>query len=483
MNILVAASEMSPFYKLGERADVIGTLAQEIAKLGHDVSVMLPGFSTIDRYRFGFKSLDLEIPIPIGRELWSIEVYSSEWNGLTIYLLENDMFKQGSRYSDINSKENINGLRFIFYARAIIEVTEALHINPDVIHAHEWQTGMTFAYLSTLFKNSQLNKKAAKFFTIHNLGFQGIFSESVFTMSQLPREVYECQLRYHGNVSFIRGGICFADAITTVSETYAKEITETELGMEFQKNLQDRKEDIYGILNGIEYKEWNPETDRYIKQNYSIDNLEGKYECRKSLLNQCGFEAEDNVSLVGMVTKLNDQKGFDIIEKATRDLHKLDIRVVILGIGTFEWHSALLKYQELYPERLKVFLRYDKRMEHQIYAGADMLLMPSKYEPCGLGQLIAMRYGTVPVVHATGGLTDTVIDFYDNPENGTGISFKDYSPDALLDAVTRAVNAFSLSDRMQWNNVVKNCMSQDFSWKKSASKYVELYNLISKKIL
>lgn len=478
MNILFAASEMSPFHKSGERADVIRTLVRKIAELGHEVSIILPGYKDIDRHYFGFKSLDLEIPIPIARELWTFSVYSAQWDGVDVYLLENEQFKRGSRQSDVLSKDTKDGLNYMFFSRAIIETILALDIKPDVIHVHEWQVAMTFAYLSTLYKNSELNKKTARIFTIHNLGFQGVFPESVFTMSKLPREVYENQLRYHGNVSFTLGGIYYADAISTVSETYAKEITESELGMGFQSDLKNRKNDIHGILNGIDCQEWNPETDTFIKQNYSINDPAGKYECRKSLLKQCGFEADDTIPLFGMVTKLNDLKGFDILEKASQKLHEIDLRLVILGIGSYEWYNTLQHYQELYPDRLKVFLRFDKRMEHQIYAGSDVFLMPSKIEPCGLGQMIAMRYGTIPMVHATGGLADTVIDFCDDPENGTGIAFKDYSPDALIESVMKVIKTFNSSDRKQWIKIQKNCMSQDCSWNKSAAKYVELYKFI-----
>lgn len=482
MNILFAVSEMSPFFNIGERADVIGTLALALKDIGHKITVMLPGFSDINRYRYGFKSSELVIPIPIGRELRPIAVSSAEWNGITAYLLENDDFKHGNLYEDVRSNKSENGLRFACFSRGVIEAAKALRIKPDVVHVHEWQSAPVIAYLATTFADDPSYKNTAKLFTIHNLGDQGKFKESVFTMTGLPREAFsDSTMRDHGNVSFIKGGIVYADAISTVSEKYAEEITGRELGFGLQGVLSERRDDLYGIINGIDQDEWNPAVDKNIPANYSVEDLSGKEICRTELLEECGLKAGENTPLFGMVTTLNDQKGFDLLEKASERLRVLDMRFVILGMGNKLFHDALLKYESEYPERLKVILRSDKKMAHRIYAGADALLMPSRYEPCGLGQLIAMRYGTVPVVHATGGLADTVQDLYDDPENGNGISFKEYSLDALTDAVSRAVETFQAAGQTRWNRAVKKCMTQDFSWRTSARKYEELYNRIKKR--
>ncbi|MCE5251581.1 glycogen synthase GlgA [bacterium] len=483
MNVLFTASEMVPFYKVGERADAIGTLAQAIAERGHTVTVMLPGYPDIDRERYGFESADLVIPIPIGQELKPFAVSKTKWNGLTVFLLENDeYFRRGEGYEDIHGNYRINGLRFTCFSRAIIEAAKALRIKPDVVHAHDWQTALVLVYLSTLYSGDPLFRETAKLFTIHNIGYHGIFEESVFTMSGLPRDEFQIsKMEYHGNVSFLKGGIVHADAISTVSETYAREITGKALGFGMQGVLYERKDDLYGIVNGIDQKEWNPATDRSIPARYTTKNLAGKKTCRTALLDECGMTDDETAPVFGMVTRLDEQKGIDLIEAAAGGLAALDLRLVILGMGNMKYHEAMGRITSSYPDKIQVIRRQDRHLAHLIFAGADAFLMPSRYEPCGLGQLIAMRYGTVPVVHATGGLADTVHDFSEGAECCTGIRFDSFTPAALIGAVSRAIALFREPGQEEWNTAVRHGMMHDFSWKTSARKYGELYEHIRQK--
>ncbi len=480
MTILFAASEMVPFCKTGGLADVIGALPAELAKMGHDVSVMLPGYSAIDRKRFKFTKIKRNLKVKVGWETKPLVVSSASIKRVTIYLLENEeYFGRECLYCDDKGDYGDNGARFIFYSSGVIETAKVLGIKPDIVHAHDWQAGMVIAYLSTVYAEDPWFKGTATLFTIHNLGYQGIFPQYVFSLTNISRAEFNWKkMEYWGNLSFLKSGIVYADAVSTVSERYAAEITTKPLGFGMNGVLAERRYDLYGILNGIDQSEWDPSTDKSIPAVYDISDMKGKKTCRKKLLDECGLKAKENVPIFGMVTRLDDQKGLDILHEAMGRLTSMDIRMVILGAGSAEHQKRTRELSERHIDRLHVTIGFDSKMARNIYAGSDAFIMPSRYEPCGLGQLIAMKYGTLPVVHATGGLADTVNDIDLNHEKGNGFSFNEYSSEALVETVARAVKTFRVPGRALWGKAVRHAMTNDFSWEKSAKKYIDLYNEI-----
>ncbi len=480
MTILFAASEMVPFCKTGGLADVIGALPPVLADMGHDICVMLPGYTVIDRARYRFEAVSEKLRIPVGKEMKTLTISSAEWKGITVHLLENDgYFGRGGLYGDEQGDYDDNGERFVFYARGVVEAVKHLTVMPDIVHAHDWQASLVIPYLATVYAGDHHFENTATLFTVHNLGYQGIFQKQVFSLTGLPDEAFHLtKMEYWGNVSFLKGGIVYADAVSTVSETYAVEITGKELGFGLHGVFKERRNDLYGIVNGIDQDEWNPEKDTAIPARYGSGDMSGKKKCRKILLKACGMKASSNVPVFGMVTRLDDQKGLDILDAGIGRLVALNLRLVILGTGTSKHHDTMKQLALRYPDRIHVILGFDSVMARLIYAGSDAFLMPSRYEPCGFGQLIAMRYGTLAVVNSTGGLADTVRDIDNHRDDGNGFTFSTYSSDALVNTVARAAKVFREHDRKRWFRTVNRAMAQDFSWKTSVKKYINLYNII-----
>lgn len=480
MTILFAASEMVPFCKTGGLADVLGALPPMLAKKGHEVVVMLPGYSVIDRDAYGFKRQPNKMTIPLGLTKKPFGMSKTNWNGITVCLMENEeYFDRPGLYGDSSGDYPDNGSRFIFFSRAVLAAARCLHIRPDIVHAHDWQAALICPYLVFERGHDPVFGNSKTLFTIHNLGYQGKFPFETFKLTGLPDSVFTwTKLEFWGDVSFLKGGLVFGDALSTVSGTYAEEITTEELGFGMHGVLSQRRDDLYGIVNGIDQELWNPETDTAVPARYSSRSRAGKEKCRKTLLKRCGFKASGDTPIFGMVTRLDDQKGLDIFEKAMPELMKQDIRLVVLGTGSEAHHETMRTLAEEYPEKFHVSLAFDDDFARLIYAGADAFLMPSRYEPCGLGQLIAMRYGTLPVVHATGGLADTVADLGEDEKNGNGFVFTEYSSDSLTDAVNRAVNVFRKKNDPRWENAVYRAMTGDYSWDHAADKYLDLYERI-----
>ncbi len=483
MTVLFAASEMEPFCKTGELADVIGSLPHELAASGHDVHVMIPGYSSIDRKRYGFTEPGVWLQIPIGRELKTLAVSTLEWKGIRVYLLENDeYFCRPNPYGDAGGDYSDNGIRFMFYSRGVIETAKAMSVMPDIVHAHDWPAALVVAYLSAVYREDPFFARTATVFTVHRLQHQGIFHESVFWLSGLPGDLFRhSKMEHHGNVSFIKGGIACADAVTTVSETYAREIMTEELGFGLHALFRERKDNLHGIVNGIDAASFDPATDPVIPARYTPEDLSGKLECRAHLLKSVGLKADDDTPVFGMVSRLDHQKGIHLLEKAIDSLMELDIRLVILGTDTLEHQEIAIRFTSHNPQNIRALLRFDRAMSRFIFTGADYYLMPSYWEPCGLAQLVAMRCGTPPVVHATGGLSDTVRDIGDDPETGNGFSFRDYKPEALTDTVRRAVEAYRRDGGTFRRTLASRVMREDHSWKKSAEKYLALYESIQAK--
>jgi starch synthase len=429
-----------------------------------------------------------EIPIALNKKVFRANVQSSFLSNnhvkVQVYFLENKaLFGRSGLYIHPDTKKDYpdNDERFIFFCRGVLETLKRLGWQPDVIHCNDWQTGLIPAYLKTLYKDDLFYRSTKTVFTVHNMAYQGVFPKSSFPKTSLPEKLFgEDGVAAHGNLNLLKSGLIFADAITTVSEKYAEEIRlSKEYGCGLEDVVNKRKDDLTGILNGIDYTVWNPAVDAFIPHQYDYRNIDLKLEDKKALLAKMKLNYKEHVPVVGIISRLADQKGFDLIGEVIGNIMDLDLQLVVLGTGEKRYHDLFERLARKYPEKIAIQLSFNNELAHLIEAGADMFLMPSRYEPCGLNQLYSMKYGTVPIVRATGGLDDTVEDV--NPERGTGTGFKfsNYDSGELLKTLRRAVDLYG--KHTLWRKIVKNGMSKDFSWEASARKYLHLYRSVTKK--
>lgn len=483
MEVVFVASEMAPFAKTGGLADVIGALPQEIARLGHRVSVFLPFYKKVKRQSFTLESILQNVPVPLGLEIEEADVLSC-WHGrVTVFFISHPgFFERDELYGTPTGDYPDNDQRFAFFQRAVIEVLKRTKIKPDVIHCHDWQTGVIPAYLKTIYRGDPFFRNTKTVFTIHNLVYQGNFPPDSLPLTGISWDEFRFQrIEFYGKVSFLKGGIVYSDAITTVSQRYAEEIQTREFGAGMDPVLSFRKSDLHGIVNGIEPDEWDPKKDTDLAANYSVRSLKKKMDCKLTLQKENRLDVNAEVPLFGFVGRLVDQKGIDLIAGAADQMAREGWQLVLLGTGDERYHRLLRDLQQAYPKQIGVSITYDEHMAKRIYAGSDVFLMPSQYEPCGLGQLIALRYGTIPLVRETGGLADTVKEYNPAKGEGNGFVFKGYSARDLLDTMKRAVQVYR--DKNVWTTLMKNGMNADFSWAASAQQYVQLYEKIERKTL
>ncbi len=487
-DIFFLSSEVAPFAKTGGLADVSFSLPQAIKELGHEVRVMMPKYGFISERKFGIHEIIRlrEMEIPVGDKLQKGNAKASFIVGqkmkVQIYFLENEFYyNRDGLYVDPKTKTDYpdNDERFIFFCKGVIEVLKKLGWCPDIIHCNDWQTALVPVYLKTIYKDDPFFKKVKTVLTIHNIGYQGIFPKESFLKSGLPDEIFP-EIEHNGNFNFLKAGILYADAITTVSPTYAKEIiSDDEFGAGLSNVLRKRKKDFYGVLNGVDYSVWSPENDKFIPVPYNIQTIESKYENKKALLRYFGLPYDEDVPVVAQISRLVEQKGFDLIAEIADEMMKLDIEYVVLGTGEPRYEEMLEGLKKKYPKKVGVHIGFSEELAHLIEAGADMFLMSSRYEPCGLNQIYSLRYGTVPIVRKTGGLADTVEEFNPGTGKGTGFLFEKYSGQELLKALKKALMIYK--NKKAWMKLMKNGMTKDFSWSASAKKYVELYEkLLSK---
>jgi len=472
MKILLVASEGVPYSKTGGLADVIGALPRALHALGHEVMVLLP------RYR-GNKSkstLVSSVTISLDHELRFPAIVEGAPTGGVRHLFVDDpeFFDRPQLYGDSNGDYPDNAERFAEFSRAAIECMKRVWL-PDVVHCHDWQTALVPVLLRTQYSKDPAVRSLPVVLTIHNLAYQGVFPATALRRIGLPDSLLSIDaLEFYGKVNFLKGGLIFADYLTTVSRRYAKEIQAAEYGAGLEGVIRDRADRLVGILNGVDYGTWSPESDTLIAQNYSVHNLTGKAACKKDLLAALELPVE-NMSrpLIGMVSRFVDQKGFDLLAQIAGELMGEDLAIAALGSGTSEYEELFLGLAQKYPARVGIKIGYDNQLAHKIEAGADMFLMPSRFEPCGLNQIYSLRYGTVPIVRATGGLDDTVQRFVARTQQGTGFKFENYDGTSLLECVRSALKAFR--DEKAWRVLQVNGMSKDYSWKISASAYVTVY--------
>ncbi|MBI4971535.1 MAG: glycogen synthase GlgA [Candidatus Omnitrophica bacterium] len=479
MRIVFIASEMVPFAKTGGLADVLGALPHEIAALGHEVKLILPRYRGMDLQNFPMKKAmeNFEVSLGAEREKVSVKSHLLAANGsnVEVFFVEHPAFfeREGIYGTSLGDFQD-NDRRFIFFSKAAIEILKRMDEEPDVIHCHDWQTGLIPAYLKLMHQRQGLFEKARTFFTIHNLAYQGNFPPDTLALTGFGWEEFTLhRLEYYGKLSFMKAGLVYADILTTVSSTYAHEIQTHEFGCGMEGILRDRSSDLYGILNGIDTKEWDPETDKALAANYTSTSLAKKLINKGMLQKETHLKVDPEIPLLGMVTRLVDQKGLDLVIMVLDELAKRNMQFIIIGTGDSKYHSAFQSLGRKHHGRFSFNLKFDEKLSRRIYAGSDFFLMPSVFEPCGLGQMIALRYGALPIVRDVGGLTDTVTDYHENHGKGNGFVFEDKTPNALLAKIDEAVTVFR--DKKLWMDLQKNAMKCDFSWKASAKHYVELY--------
>ena len=475
MKVLVASSEIVPFAKTGGLADVTGALPKALRKVGVEADCILPLYRCIDRDRFPFAGSGVSIRVPLGRmeEEGTIEE-TDAGGGVRAFLVGCDRyfdreFLYGTRDGDYVD----NCERFTFFCRAVMEWLVRSGRTYDVIHCNDWQTALIPTYIKTLYADREPFRSMGTLFTVHNLGYQGLFWNHDLPITGLGWDLFTPQgLEFYGKINLMKAGLVYADVLSTVSETYSREIQTPEYGYGLEGVLYERREDLFGIMNGIDDEEWNPAGDRWIAANYSAEDPSGKADCRRDLLEAFGFPP-GNEPVIGLIGRLTSQKGFDLVERIGEWLAEQPVRMAILGAGERKYEEAMEALGRKHPERIAIRVAYDNVLAHKIEAGSDMYLMPSRYEPCGLNQIYSLKYGAVPVVRETGGLADTVVDADANPAEGTGFTFRRYEAEELKAAISRAMAAFA--DRARWSGIVRRGMSRDYSWEASARAYVDLY--------
>jgi len=472
LSILVAASEAAPLAQAGGLGDVAGSLPLVFRDLGHRVAVVLPAYRHILEKNPPFELAAKGLPIRLGRLNLTADILAGELGpGVPAYLVRRDEFFDRTELYGSSQGEYIdNRERYIFFSRSIPALCEAIGFIPDVILANDWQTGLVMALLE-----QGVLPQTAGVFAIHNLGYLGLVPPERMESIGLPNTYYTMEgLEYFGQMSLLKAGIVYAQEVVTVSPTYAKEIQIPEYGFGMAGFMYSVRDRLHGILNGVDYKIWNPATDSNIAANYSPQDFAGKSRCKQELLKVMGLPGElMERPLVGMVTRLFDQKGCKLVAEAADDLFALDVGFVLLAAGEVSYQQLFMELQARHPRRFGLKLGFDSVLSHKIIAGCDMFLMPSLYEPCGLTQMFSLKYGTIPIVRATGGLQDTVIDPNEGHSPGTGFKFDRFHSDELIIVVRRAIEAFQ--NRELWKAIMREAMAQDFSWHHSAKEYLTVF--------
>ncbi len=474
MEILFVASEVAPWSKTGGLGDVTGALPRALAARGHAVSVVTPRYGSIEPRAHGFVLKDGALRVRgEATGLWMRE------GGPAVYFVEHERFFGSRRgvYGDGAHDYPDNAERFAYLARAALALPAARRLTPRIIHLNDWQTGLCPFLLEHEHAQDPALASAKTVFTIHNLAYQGIFPKQVVPFLGLPWEVFRFEaMEFHDQLNFMKAGLSFADALTTVSPTYAKEILTPEGGGGLDGLLRQRRADLRGIPNGIDVNEWDPARDPHLPAHFSAADLSGKAECKAALQRELGLPVRPDIPLVAMISRLADQKGIDLVVAALGELVARELQLAVLGTGERAYEQAFAHAAAERPDRVAARIAFDEALAHRMEAGADLFLMPSRYEPCGLSQMYSLRYGTVPVVRAVGGLEDTVEDF-DGWNRGTGFKFREYAPQALLLAVRRAIETHR--DRRAWRGLMLRGMAQDFGWDRSARSYEALYRTLA----
>ncbi len=493
LNILLASSEVVGFAKTGGLADVSGYLPRALAQRGHQVAIIQPLYRCV---RYGpnpIQPTEHFLPVPIGGQIVPTRLWKSilPRSHVPVYLVENaDLYErddpafgrslyQTTAHDGGKRDYPDNAYRFIFFCRAVMEAIPCLGFAPDILHANDWQTGLLPAYLRELYQNRPAFKKLRSLLTIHNIAYQGVFRQSEYHFTGFDHRLFnQHQLEFYGQLNFLKAGIVFADWVNTVSPTYAQEIRTTYFGNGLEGVLTERRERLSGIVNGVDYDTWNPATDKFLAAHYDFDTIDqGKPVCKADVQRYFHLPQNPHTPVIGMIARLVEQKGVDLVSKSADELLRRDVQLIILGEGDPEYHWKLSALRERHPLKIGLMIGFDEALAHRIEAGADLYLMPSLFEPSGLNQLYSLRYGTPPVVRATGGLADTIVEASEDnidAETASGFRFQAYTTSSLLSTIQRAIDMYrQRPDRFR--QLVRCCMKQDWSWDRSAREYEDLY--------
>ncbi len=486
LKILFVSSEVVPFAKTGGLADVMGSLPQAVEDCGNEARIMMPKYGVINDRKFRLHDvLRLkEIPVPVGDriERLSVKVTALPSSKIQTYFLYHEgLFKREGLYVNPNTKKDYpdNDERFIFFNRAVLETLKALGWKPDIIHCNDWQTALIPAYLKLVYNTDPFFKNVKTVFTIHNLAYQGAFSRSALQKSNLPEKEFTPEgLEFYGSFNFMKIGLVYADKITTVSEKYAEEIlTDDELSCGLKGVLNKRKKDLQGIVNGIDENIWSPEVDELIVKNYDIKTaIEGKLENKQALLKKLKLPYKEGVPVIGIISRLVSHKGIDLIQEGFEKLMALDAQFVLLGTGERDYEDFFRKMSNTpkYADKFSATISFNDELAHLIEAGADMFLMPSQFEPSGMSQMYSLKYGTIPIVRATGGLYDSIKPYKNGKGTGNGFMFEKYTVSEMIKCIKEALEVYKRPK--EWQKLIENAMQTDCSWKSSAEKYNALYH-------
>lgn len=474
--ILFVSSEAVPYIKTGGLADVVGSLPKYFDRNEYDVRVMLPKYACMDAVFLPNLRFVCHFYVNLNWRKQYVGILESEYRGIHYYFVDNEFYFAGSSpYNNIY--EDVE--KFAYFSKAVLASLPYIDYAPDVIHCHDWQTGLVPVYLHTAFGDDNFYAGIKTVFSIHNLKFQGRWRiREVIDITGLPEQIFnDKELESYGEANYLKGGVVYADAVTTVSPSYANEITTQEGGEGLHGLMNARRNVLHGILNGIDYDEFNPQTDPYIESNFSSKSvLSGKKANKVALQKELGLPVRESAFVIGIVSRLTEQKGFDLVSYIMDDLvSQLDVQIVILGTGESKFENVFHHFHSQYPDKVSAYIGYSEEKAHKIYASADAFLMPSLFEPCGLSQMMSMRYGTIPIVRETGGLKDTVQAYNEYENTGTGFSFCNFNADDMKYVVEYAYHVFR-DERKAWEDMMQRAMAQDFSWNKSAGEYEKLYD-------
>ena len=476
MKIIIASSEVVPFSKTGGLADVAGALPYAFREVSDcDVRVVSPLYKMTKERKLHLKMIKRVEGVPGFEDMEPFDLFKSENNGVTFYFIGKDeYFDREGLYGTPKGDHGDNAARFSFFCKAILATMFDMKFYPDIIHIHDWQTALVPLYRKLRLPQQHPLQQAKILFTVHNLGYQGLFPPEVMRDIGIPPEFFTMDtLEFYGKLNFIKSGIIYSDAVSTVSKKYAREILTPEYGCGLEGLLQTREANLYGILNGVDYKDWNPETDTLIPANYGPDTLEKKELCKEILLEEMKMTLPASRPLIGFVGRLAVQKGIDLITAVLSEIIKAGAGFVLLGTGDEKYENVLKKVTKRYAGKTGIRIAFDNKLAHMIEAGVDIFILPSRYEPCGLNQMYSLKYGTIPIVRATGGLDDTIIDYSENPTEGNGFKFEHADAKDFLNSVQRALKVFS--NKKQWRTLQKRGMEADFSWRRSAREYMSLF--------
>lgn len=479
-NILIVASEAIPYMKTGGLADVAGSLPKYFDKSRYDVRVIMPKYKCMSEEFLPQLKFVCHFYVNLNWRKQYAGIFKAEYDGVIYYFVDNEFYFAGDQpYNNIY--EDVE--KFAYFSKAVLEALPIIDFAPDVIHCNDWQTGLLPVFLKTVYGSDNFYAGIKTIFTIHNMKFQGRWKiREIADITGLPEHIFNSgELEFYGEANYLKGGIVYADEVTTVSPTYADEICTPEGGEGLDGLMLERRRHLSGILNGIDYDVYNPMTDQYIKKHFSIKDMSGKLMNKRQLQENHGLKVDNDVMLIGIVSRLTDQKGFDLVAYMMDEmLSTMDVQFVVLGTGENQYEGMFHYFQNKYPDKLSAYIGYSEEKAHEIYAACDAFLMPSLFEPCGLSQMMAMRYGTLPIVRETGGLKDTVEPYNEYENKGTGFSFADYNAHDMLHVIKYANDVFK-NHKDRWQEMMVRAMQEDFSWNASARKYEKLYDKLSHK--